>query len=170
MEKWKVIEFNTKFEVSNFGSVRNAETKQLKSLRFSQAGRLRVTLYKVGDSSSDKNKRGKTYMIHRLVAEAFIPKVCGKTHINHKDGVKTNNNVSNLEWCTVAENNAHSIANGLQKPQLGSDNGTAKLTEDIVRKIRYELSDMKGSELADMFNISRAVIYRIKNNQSWKHV
>lgn len=70
------------------------------------------------------SSNGKQYMrkAHRLVAEAFIPNPNNYPMINHKDGNKRNNNVSNLEWCTAKQNSIHSFANGLQKPRYGSEN------------------------------------------------
>ena len=56
-----------------------------------------------------------TVKIHRLVAESFIPKVDGKTSINHKDGNPLNNYYGNLEWCTQKENVDHAIKIGLRK-------------------------------------------------------
>jgi len=56
------------------------------------------------------NKKKSTHYLHRLVADAFLPKVAEKTYINHKDGNKQNNNVENLEWCTYSENNKHMYA------------------------------------------------------------
>lgn len=59
-------------------------------------------------------------LVHRLVAEAFVPRIEGKNIVNHKDGNKMNNHYTNLEWCTQAENIAHSIANGtLQSSHQG---------------------------------------------------
>ena len=60
------------------------------------------------------NKQRKAYKIHRLVAEAFIPKVSSDRHyVNHIDGDKTNNHVSNLEWVTHEENMEHAFTKGL---------------------------------------------------------
>ena len=55
------------------------------------------------------------YQIHVIVAQCFIPRIEGKDYVNHKNGDKTNNHVSNLEWVTASENNLHAIATGLKK-------------------------------------------------------
>ena len=59
----------------------------------------------------------KKYSIHRLVAMSFIPNPEGKPEVNHIDGVKTNNHVSNLEWSTPRENIRHAYATGLMKSE-----------------------------------------------------
>ena len=70
----------------------------------------------IGITNDDGHR--KFIKIHRAVALTFIPQIEGKPFINHKDGNKLNNNVSNLEWCTAKENVAHAIATGLAKPQV----------------------------------------------------
>lgn len=60
-----------------------------------------------------KDGKRKSYLIHRLVALAYIPNSENKPDINHKDGNPLNNNVDNLEWCTKSENMQHAIKNGL---------------------------------------------------------
>ena len=70
-------------------------------------GYLYVCLFKEG-------KRKNVY-VHRLVAEAFLPRIEGKDQVNHKDGIKTNNEMSNLEWVNPSENRLHAFKTGLQK-------------------------------------------------------
>jgi hypothetical protein len=85
-------------------------------------GYKRVTL-----SVGNKQKR---VSVHRLVAEYFLPVISGKRFVNHKDGDKTNNHVSNLEWCTSSENERHSYS------VLGKVNPQRKLSPDLVEYIR----------------------------------
>lgn len=62
-----------------------------------------------------KNSKKKNFLIHRLVAEAFIKEIKGKEYVNHKNGIKTDNRVENLEWVTASENTIHAIKNGLKR-------------------------------------------------------
>ena len=82
------------------GNRRNNKTTEMYEIkgRPNKSGYLRVYM-----RNSLTNKRVDKY-IHRLVAEMFIPKIIGKTYVNHKDCNRTNNNVDNLEWCTQKEN------------------------------------------------------------------
>lgn len=103
--------------------------------------------------------------IHKLIAEAFIPNPEGKPCVNHIDGNKLNNNVSNLEWCTHAENHQHAARTGL-KPRV------AKLTPDDVLKIRRLLqdTDLSYRGIGEMFGVDRTTIYRIKTGRNWSHI
>ena len=103
---WKsVVDYEGLYEVSNHGNVRSLhkETKEL-SIANSKRGYRVVSLYKDGNATM-KN-------VHQLVAQAFIPNPENKPCINHKDFNRLNNYVENLEWCTYAENNLHSIEEG----------------------------------------------------------
>ena len=84
--------------------------------------------------------KSKAFKIHRLVAKAFLLNVENKPYVNHKDGNKLNNNLSNLEWCTAKENTLHAIKAGLidtSNNYLGKYN--AKLNEKEVKEIRLRL-------------------------------
>lgn len=98
-EIWKSIEgYNGLYEVSSFGRVRSLRLGKTKILKPGKntCGYLRVELHKDGEK--------KKFLIHRLVAEEFIPNPEGKPQVNHKSEVKTENFVENLEWTTRSEN------------------------------------------------------------------
>lgn len=93
-EIWKdIIGFERIYEVSNYGRVRNVKSGRILSV--SKCGGCR------GYAGVSLSKDGKRYgrLVHRLVAEAFIPRPDGLYEVNHKDEDKTNNRVDNLEWC-----------------------------------------------------------------------
>jgi hypothetical protein len=110
-------------------------------------------------NSKDKGVK-KTLYLHRLVAESFLGKPIDSNEVNHKDGNKANNSVSNLEWTTHSKNLHHAISSGLTTRHL--------LTPDDVRQIR-ELIDrnVKRSEIARLFGVSPQAISRIKNGRCW---
>ncbi len=113
--------------------------------------------------------RGESYLIHRIVAEAFIPNPLGKAFVNHKDGNKKNNRVENLEWCTRKENEHHAFATGL-KNSTGSENVCAKLCEADIVLIRFFMKDESSVLLAKKFGVTTATINRIRQGVIWKHV
>ena len=88
METWKAIEGYESYEVSNLGNIRRNGKLINQSLK---NGYLRVNLSKDG--------KYKNYYVHRLVALAFLPNPNNLPLVNHKDEIRTNNNIDNLEWC-----------------------------------------------------------------------
>jgi hypothetical protein len=105
MEKWKIIKGYNNYEVSNMGNIRNIKNKKL--LKFSNhKGYNRVGLY------DGFNKKQKIFTAHRLVAEAFIPNPHNKPQVHHRDSVRNNNIISNLEWVTQSENEFYKPKNG----------------------------------------------------------
>ena len=111
---------------------------------------------------------GKHYSVHRLVAESFIPNPDGKSYINHRDGNKSNNLISNLEWCTAKENSDHKFATGLHTPLKGERHNNAKLSESEVAEIRG--SDEPVGALAYRYCVNRTCIYKIKSGKTWSHI
>lgn len=119
----------------------------------------------------------KTRTVHRLVATAFLQAEAGRPHLNHIDGVKTNNAASNLEWCSSSENHAHRFrALGHVSPR-GSRNGRAKLDEAIVAEI-WALRTMAARRAAGTSRMKMSadigvhpnVISRIWRGLAWRHV
>ncbi|MBO9671960.1 MAG: NUMOD4 motif-containing HNH endonuclease [Sphingobacteriaceae bacterium] len=121
LENWKdVLGYEGLYQVSDQGNVKSLDrtlphgiTKKFYPSKILKAepcgsGYLTVCLYIKGIQ--------KRHMIHRLAAKAFIPNPEEKRCVNHKDGIKTNNSIENLEWATHSENNYHAFENGLKKP------------------------------------------------------
>lgn len=104
---WKQIivdNIETNYEVSNDGQIRNLTTKKILKQQI-QNGYCHCTL--------SINKKPKRFRVHRLVAQMFIPNLENKEYVNHIDGNRQNNAVSNLEWVTPSENTKHAIETGL---------------------------------------------------------
>lgn len=97
--KWEKIKDFPNYSISNTGLVRNDVTGKLKTLRHDKNGYLVCGLY--------NHQKRKEYKIHRLIAEYFIPNPDNKPYINHINGIKDDNRLENLEWCTAHENNYH---------------------------------------------------------------
>lgn len=127
-------------------------------------GYLAVSLW---DNSKRGSKKRKTFLVHRLVAETFIPNINCKPTVNHKDGVKTNNSVDNLEWATWSEQEIHSFANGLNYARKGEGANRAQLTWDDVHYIRNNYPYESVAQLSTRFNISEISIYKILSNENW---
>lgn len=105
MEIWKEISgYNGRYQVSSWGRVRNVETGKLLKPYKNSKGYLKVGLKVHGKRVPDKHR------VNRLVAKAFIENPNNLPQVNHKDGNKENNSVTNLEWITNSDNMKHAKA------------------------------------------------------------
>lgn len=107
---------------------------------YDERGYLRIGLSNNGVS--------KTYKLHRLIAEMFIPKIEGKTQVNHINGIKDDNRVENLEWCNNAENQQHAWDNGLNTSSY------KKIVLDTQTGVFYE----SATELAKVLGMNRITL------------
>ena len=97
MEIWKdIYGYENKYQVSNIGNIRNIKTGKYLKVQTYKTGYCYIDLY--------NNGQPKKYLIHRLVAQAFIPNPYNLPYVNHKDCNPLNNNANNLEWCTQQYN------------------------------------------------------------------
>lgn len=111
-----------------------------------------------------KNGKGKTFKFHKLIMMAFRGK--SDLEINHIDGNKKNNNLSNLEYCTRSQNIKHAFDNGLMNSPTGSHHGRSIFTEKEVIEIWHD--NRPHSQIAKDFKCSRAAIWNIKNKKCWE--
>lgn len=109
-----------------------------------------------------------TVKAHRLIAQTFLPNPENKPQVNHKDGNKMNNAVSNLEWCTNKENQKHAIKTGL-KNDSGVNNSRASCDKEKLKEIRKLIEEGKGNtEIENITGISNKVVSLIRHNKRYK--
>lgn len=174
-EEWRdIVGYEGLYQVSNLGRIKNIRTpvcsdrgndlteiclvkpslQKLKRNYF----RYRVNLW--------KENKPKTFKVHRLVATAFILNPLNKPQVNHIDNNPLNNNVKNLEWCTILENMEHSKKQG--RMNVGRKNGMNKFSEQTIQQIL--LSKENKSLLSKKYNISISYINSLKRGTNWKHL
>lgn len=171
-EIWKMIpapEFKGLYEASSFGRIRRAAPG-----RYTYPGRI----LKTPCNSSGyphlalwNGELRKYFLAHQLVALAFLGPCPFGHEVNHKDGVKTNNKIDNLEYVTPSGNCRHALTYGLNIPPHGEQHFRAKLTEQDVCDIREALT--KGESLRSLgrkYGVHATTIRNIGLRINWKHI
>ena len=121
---------------------------------------------------STDNKRHR-YSVHRLVLENFYPVAnMHQLQVNHIDGDKTNNALSNLEWCTCQDNITHAVRNNLRHSQIGEKNNGAKVSEqDVLNMIDMYLNQgINGVAISRLYGLSDDYFGTIKRKLNWTHL
>lgn len=155
--KWKpVVGWENIYLISESGLLYKLDFSGIATGSKKDNGYIRCTL-------NSKDKREDKF-IHRLVAEAFIPNPENKAEVNHIDGDKTNNHVSNLEWNTRSEN-------GIHKYQvLGCKNGSEKLVKvtNIETKEFFEFESISKAEDFIIGKRTTALNYCLRKNKLYQ--
>lgn len=184
MEIWKEIPGFPNYEISNKSNVKSiarikykiyggkynglvvpqSYPEKILTPRLNNAGYYGVHLYHKG--------KMQTFSIHRLVALAFLPNPENKQTINHKDGNKQNNDLSNLEWATVLENITHAKKTGLSTYFKGEQCTNSKLSDTDVVAIRalYKCFKISPNTLGRMFCVAASTALNVANRDTWKHI
>jgi hypothetical protein len=169
MNEWKRIKGFDGYFVSEYGEIKSLKRKKpfMMKLKLDKWGYMNVSL-------SSENKK-KTFKVHRLVAESFIPNPENKHQINHKNGIKTDNCSKNLEWTTDSENKKHAWSNGLRTvtEKMRMNRPYSKLNERQVRLIRHLgkiVPRITNEEIGKVFNVTKENINAIFKGLTWKNV
>ena len=153
MEKWVILsEPYNNYAVSDLGQVKNIKTGKILSQHLrSNDGYLQVTLW--------YNNKGKSFPVHRLAALNFLDNTGNKRNVNHINGIKTDNRLINLEWCTSSYNNYH----------LGLVNAIPVKIIDLIDGKEYIFDSI--SQGAAYFNVDKRNFARAlkRENQVYSH-
>jgi hypothetical protein len=168
-EIWKNIPGYENYQASNFGNIR--------SLNYKRTGIIKV-LKPIQNISNylwvnvfSNNKRNRIY-IHRLVCFTFLGINNKYKEVNHKNGIKSDNRLENLEWCDRKKNMQHAMSTGLFKNNhsRGENSANAKLTNNQANEIRQKFKNGKNkASLAREYNVGRDCIRRLVNNETYKY-
>jgi len=155
MEIWKDIKgFEGLYQASNLGFIRNKNNKLLKD-RF-RGGYKSAVLY--------KNNLAKTYSVHRLIAITFIENKNQLDCVNHIDGNKYNNNLTNLEWVSIRENLTYRYKNRTLPTGVSKVKKCNKFTAQIyVNKTKLYLGNFDTIEDANKVYLQAVKFYKIEN-------
>lgn len=150
-------------EASKCGTIRNSETGYVYTLSDDGKGYHRI--------STSYNGKDFHAAAHRVVGIAWIDNPDNLPVINHINGIKTDNRVENLEWCTHKENTQHAIATGLITHKVGEECGSSKYSEATVREVCQLLVEgWRGCDIAKSLDVHHGFVSDVKSGKSWSHV
>lgn len=150
--------YENKYSATKCGKIFSEKYGIYLSPQIGNAGYERVNLY------CPKTSKRKTYSVHRLIALTYLG--YSELTVNHKNGIKTDNRVENLEYVTQSQNNIHAVKNKLSPS--GETHYKSKLKLDEIYEIRK--SKMHPNDLAKIYGVTRGHIINIQLKNCWKHL
>lgn len=167
MEQWKIVPFAPAYEVSDQGSIRRVAPSVRKRIYAPIKGSFTYQGYRSVTLRVD-SKRLKPRFMHRIIMEAF----CGPSDlpVNHKNGLKHDNRLENLEYVTAAQNRQHAM-DVLDAYPKGALHPNSKLTEsDIIEIFRLRKTGATTFFIAEVYGVTPENIQSILKRATWKHV
>lgn len=151
------------YYITDTGDVISGKYNRKLSTALDKDGYVKVTLTSPG-------KTRHRYSVHRLVMENFCPREdMSELQVNHIDGNKQNNNLSNLEWCTCKQNIKHACENGLRHDQSGTNNNASKYSEETILQAIEMLKSHKytGAYIDNYFGFPSDYSNMIRRGERW---
>lgn len=165
-------------QVTRCGRVRVKDRQVIRSRKYNGIWKKSVYLKRghdlkpslTGDGYFQITLDNTTFKVHRWVAETFIPNPDNKSQVNHINGIKTDNRVENLEWCTPRENVKHSYRTGLACNK-GERHPRSKLTDSLVREFRERCeAGEKITQIAREYNLHHSTVQKAVRGNHWRHI
>lgn len=152
-----VNRYNNKYSITEEGKIWSNSTNQFLKTKINKLGYEEIRL-----GLGRKNKG--THTIHRLVAETYLPNPNNYREVNHKNGIKTDNRLENLEWTTRSENMKHAIRTGLKVLKRDLEHPAAKLSLEQIKQIVPKIDGRYGtlSRIAREYGVSVSLLSLIK--------
>jgi hypothetical protein len=165
MCEWRAIEGFPGYFVSDLGEVESRgfykHNKRLKPLLGNHG------YYGVGLSVPGRPAR--VYLIHRLVAQAFLPNPGGKKQVNHLSGDRSDNRLENLEWVTPQENADHAKSRGFLRVGEAA-HGSVLKSWDAWRVPQWVDGGLSDTEIAKILGVRRETIGQVRRGSTWSHI
>lgn len=166
-ERWRpVVGWEDRYRISSQGRLWLVITGRMATPLKNDRGYLVVTFW--------RDNKTKTASLHRIMAVAFLPNPEGKKTVNHKNGIKTDNRLENLEWMTHAEQQRHKV--DVLHKGCGATGGGNKLTAEQVLAIRAErpAGRHKGAKtylaLGRKYGVHWRTVWEVVSMRSWRYV
>jgi len=177
-ETWKTVPKFEDYQVSNLGRVRSKDNyvNTWNGKRFAKGRILKPDISYAGYRRVKlrRNQRTYRYSVARLVKLVFDPNIYHNSlEVNHLDGDKSNNKLSNLQWCTKSENEKHAFKNKLKIPVRGEKHPASKYSANFIRAVRNEYQSnptISHQKLADKYGMDKRHVTDILNRKRWKHI
>jgi len=175
-ELWKpILGYEDYYEISNLGRVAALS----REVKMPNGGFRRTDDFEISQSYDKDgymkcrltlNGKRKDFRVHRLVCIAFLENPENKKQVNHINGIKSDNKLSNLEWCTIEENMSHTFKMGL-KTQKGIKNNMSKLTDSDIINIRNLIREgLTNIKISKLYNVTPSNISCIRTGRTWSHI
>jgi len=162
METINVNDLNGRYLINRSGEIFDNVREKNITPYLDDKGYFRIALY--------VNNKQKHFRIHRLLAFTFIPNPKNKPFINHKNGIKSDNRIENLEWCTPKENSKHAARTGLSKFPIGEKASNAKVTNKLAIEIYRQRFKFTRKELGKKYGLSKGCIQLLVTGKTWSHI